>query len=65
MTKAEAKKIAKDMVVQRARELIAAHDKSHDAVKQPDRGPINGLKYAMNYGELNSLREAVITLDQF
>lgn len=58
MTKSEAKRIAERQVVARARELIAAHDKSHAAKPPPQ-------KFGMNYGELNSLRDAIITLDSF
>lgn len=64
MTKAEARKIAERRVVDRARELISAHVKSHDAIKHPERG-FDGRKFAMNYGELNALRDSIITLDSF
>lgn len=62
--KSEAKRIAERRVVECARALIAAHDKSHDAIQHPPRG-FDGRKYAMNYGELNDLREAVRTVDSF
>lgn len=58
MEKWEAKKIAEQTVIQRARELVAAHDKSHDEKPWPQ-------KYGMNYGELNALRQSIMTLDQF
>ena len=50
-------------LVTAARALWEAHCKSHDAIQQPDRGPIDPRKYGMNYGELVELKKALDAYD--
>lgn len=56
---------ASDNLAKASRNLWEAHCKSHDAIRQPERGPIDPRKYGMNYGELVALKEALDAYDNF